>query len=224
MKKKIVNILLPYIFSKFIKFVYYTNKWKILNDTKVQRFWSNDNPFIWIHWHGQSLMLPNNWRHDLQKLNALVSKHDDGEIIARTLSYLNVGLIRGAGNQSKLGKKEKGGSTALRLMLRVLKKGQSVAFTADQPPGPGKQAGKGSLILAKLSGFPIVPVAAITSRKIEFDNWDNFTINLPFGRGCVVFGEPIYIKKDSSEEDIENMRILLQESLNKIHIVAKETV
>ena len=40
----------------------------------------------------------------------------------------------------------------------------------------------------------------------------------------MVFGEPIYIKKDSSEEDIENMRILLQESLNKIHIVAKETV
>ena len=30
-------------------------------------------------------------------------------------------------------KKKKGGSTALRLMLRVLKKGQSVAFTADQP-------------------------------------------------------------------------------------------
>ena len=40
-----------------------------------------------MHWHGQSLMLPNNWAHNSQKLNALVSLHGDGELIAHCLLY-----------------------------------------------------------------------------------------------------------------------------------------
>ena len=92
-------------------------------------------------------------------------------------------------------KKEKGGSTALRLMLRVLKKGQSVAFTADQPPGPGKQAGKGSLILAKLSDFLLSLSQQLPQERLNLII--GITLPLIFHLGeVVVFGEPIYIKKD----------------------------
>ena len=191
MIKNILKKLLPFIFSKYIKFVYQTNKWTRVNDVKIKKLWSENKTFIWMHWHGQSLMLPNNWSHNSQKLNALVSLHGDGELIAKTLNNLGINLIRGAGNPDKLGLKEKGGSAALRAMLKVLKNGQSVAFTADQHPGPGKIAGKGSIVLAKLSGCPIIPVAATTSRRFEFDSWDNFTLNYPFGRGSLVFGDPI---------------------------------
>ena len=194
------------------------------NDVKVKELWSENKSFIWMHWLGQSLMLPNNWSHNSQKLNALVSLHGDGELIAKTLNNLGINLIRGAGNPDKLGLKEKGGTAALRAMLKVLKNGQSVAFTADQPPGPGRVAGKGSIVLAKLSGCPIVPVAATTSRRFEFDSWDNFTLNYPFGTGSLVFGDPIYVDKNSSEEEIENKRLLLQERLNMVTTQAKELV
>ena len=224
MIKNILKKLLPFIFSKYIKFVYHTNKWVIVNDVKVKELWSENKTFIWMHWHGQSLMLPNNWSHNSQKLNALVSLHGDGELIAQTLNNLGINLIRGAGNPDKLGLKEKGGTAALRAMLKVLKNGQSVAFTADQPPGPGRIAGKGSIALAKLSGCPIVPVAATTSRRFEFDSWDNFTLNYPFGRGSLVFGDPIYVDKNSSEKEIENKRLSLQENLNMVTTQAKELV
>ena len=143
MIKNILKKLLPFIFSKYINFVYQTNKWTRVNDVKVKELWSENKTFIWMHWHGQSLLLPNNWSHNSQKLNALVSLHGDGELIAQTLNNLGINLIRGAGNPDKLGLKEKGGTAALRAMLKVLKNGQSVAFTADQPPGPGRIAGKG---------------------------------------------------------------------------------
>ena len=224
MIKNILKKLLPFLFSKYIKFVYQTNKWTRVNDSKVKELWSENKTFIWMHWHGQSLMLPNNWSHNSQKLNALVSRHGDGELIAKTLNNLGINLIRGAGNPDKLGLKEKGGTLALRAMLKVLKSGQSVCFTADQPPGPGKIAGKGSIILAKLSGCPIIPVAATTSRRFEFDSWDNFTLNYPFGRGSLVFGDPIYVDKNSSEEEIENKRLSLQENLNMVTTQAKELV
>ena len=166
MIKNILKKLLPFIFSKYIKFVYHTNKWTIVNDVKVKELWSENKTFIWMHWHGQSLMLPNNWSHNSQKLNALVSLHGDGELIAKTLNNLGINLIRGAGNPDKLGLKEKGGTAALRAMLKVLKNGQSVAFTADQPPGPGRIAGKGSIVLAKLSGLSYCPCCSNDIKKI----------------------------------------------------------
>ena len=224
MIKNILKKLLPFIFSKYIKFVYQTNKWTRVNDVKIKKLWSENKTFIWMHWHGQSLMLPNNWSHNSQKLNALVSLHGDGELIAQTLNNLGINLIRGAGNPDKLGLKEKGGTAALRAMLKVLKNGQSVAFTADHPPGPGRGAGKGSIVLAKLSACPIIPVAASTSRRFEFDSWDNFTLNYPFGRGSLVFGDPIYVDKNSSEKEIENKRLSLQENLNMVTNQAKELV
>ena len=222
--KGIFNKVLPYFFSNYIKFVYATNKWTQINPDITKNFWIEKKPFIWMHWHGQSLMLPNSWSHSKQVLNALVSRHGDGELIANTLNNLNINLIRGAGNPDKLGLKEKGGTAALRTMARVLKNGESVSFTADQPPGPGRVAGKGSIILAKISGCPIIPVAACTSKKYEFNNWDKFTVNYPFGRGVIIWGNPIYIKRNASEDDIEKSRVLLEDSLNKITIEAKEFI
>ena len=109
-------------------------------------------------------------------------------------------------------------------MLKVLKSGHSVSLTADQPPGPGKISGLGVIALAKMSGVPIIPVAASTSRRFEFNNWDNFTINLPFGRGLVVWGEPILVNFDASKEEMEKKRKFLEEKLLKAHKEAKEEV
>ena len=65
-------------------------------------------------------------------------------------------------------------------------------------------------------------MAATTSKRFEFDNWDNFTLNYPFGSGSIVFGDPIYVDKNSTDQDIENKRLILQESLNAITTKAKE--
>ena len=77
-------------------------------------------------------MLPNSWNDQDQKLYALVSLHGDGEIIANTLSNLGLKLVRGAGNQNKLGLKEKGGTKALRSMIKILKKSKSTPSLLHQ--------------------------------------------------------------------------------------------
>ena len=225
MLKKISFIQpVSFIFFIFLKFVHITNKWKHLNQNIPEEFWNKEKPFIWVHWHGQSLMLPKLWNYEKQDLFALVSRHGDGNFIASVLSNFGVRLIRGAGNPKKLGIKEKGGAMALRGMLKVLESGHSVSLTADQPPGPGKISGLGVIALAKMSGVPIIPVAASTSRRLEFNNWDNFTINLPFGRGLVVWGEPILVNYDASSEEMEKKRKSLEEKLIKAHKEAKEEV
>ena len=105
-----------------------------------------------------------------------------------------------------------------------LKSGHSISLTADQPPGPGKISGLGVITLSKISGIPIIPVSATTSKRYEFNNWDNFTINLPFGKGTVVWGDPILVDPKSSKEEMEKKRKILEKNLLKIFKESKENL
>ncbi|WP_368734424.1 DUF374 domain-containing protein, partial [Enterobacter cloacae] len=54
--------------------------------------------------------------------------------------------------------KAKGGAEGLRAMLKALKQGEIVAFSADVPK-ISRRADDGIVTLARLSGRPIVPTA-----------------------------------------------------------------
>jgi lysophospholipid acyltransferase (LPLAT)-like uncharacterized protein len=101
-------------------------------------------------------------------------------------------------------------------MVRALVKKVSDGMTADLPPGPARPAVDGSVKLARLSGRPIVPVAATTRARIQLNNWDKFTINLPFSRGAVVLGEPIYVARNANAEEIEAARLAVEYALNAV--------
>ena len=123
---------------------------------KFKRFWSNDN-YLYGYIGMYRLMLPNNWRHDLQKLMFLVSKHDDGEIIRHLSIY--VGLSEAA----ETVKLQKGGSTALRLMLKGFR--ISVALIVDYQVNTGKgrfSKNSSGFLLSRRSNY---------LKKIEFDNY-----------------------------------------------------
>ena len=60
--------------------------------------------------------------------------------------------------------------------------------------------------------------------RSEFNNWDNFTIHLPFGSGLVVWGEPILVNFDATKEEMETKRNLLEQKLLKAHKDSKEEV
>lgn len=49
--------------------------------------------------------------------------------------------------------------------------------------------------LAALSGVPVLPVAAHTSRARVLGSWDRMVLPLPFGRGAIVCGEPIWVPR-----------------------------
>jgi lysophospholipid acyltransferase (LPLAT)-like uncharacterized protein len=65
-----------------------------------------------------------------------------------------------------------------------------------------------------MSGRPIYPMAIATRRRIVLNNWDHTTINLPFGRGALVGGEPISVPADADAEMMEELRARLEATLN----------
>lgn len=218
-KSDAVSSFAAWLISVFIRSVRRTGRFEVRRGDIAARFWTEDKPFVATSWHGQNMILPCFW-HNWREVRVLVSKHGDGEIVAGVMRNLGIGTIRGAGvpkgEERKQKHKGKGGAGALRAMVRTLGENISVALTADLPPGPARRAGEGIVMLARLSGHPIVPVAATTRARIRLNNWDRFTINLPFSKGAVAWGEPIYVARDASEEEIEAARQRVEDTLNAL--------
>lgn len=219
--------IIAWLIALFIKLVRRTGRFEIRRGDIAARFWSEDKPFVAATWHGQNMILPTFW-HNWREMRILVSRHGDGEIVANVMEFLGVGTIRGAGvpkgEERTYKQKGKGGAGALRAMVRALGENISIGLTADLPPGPARLAGEGIVMLARLSGRPIVPVAATTRARIRLNNWDSFTINLPFSKGALVWGEPIYVPRDATPEEIEEVRKRVEDGLNAVAAEAEEIV
>ncbi len=175
------------------------------------------HPLIMASWHGSPMMLPF-LRPPGVPVKVLVARHGDGDIMGEAMAQFGVELIRGAGAGGK--KRDKGGLHALRGAVRALKDGASVVMTADVPPGPARRAGPGIIMIARLSGCPIVPVAAATSRYKAFDTWSRMTLNLPFSKLAYVAGAPIFVPADADEGMVNACRIRLEKALDQVTLRA----
>jgi hypothetical protein len=123
--------------------------------------------------------------------------------------------VRGSGGREGEHKSDKGGAKALIALKKTLRAGTNVCMIADIPHGTPRDSGLGIVLLARLSGRPILPVAFTTSRRKTLEkSWDKTTINLPFGRSSTVVGQPIYVSADADDAEMERKRQEVTEALN----------
>src|SRR5215472_9616315 len=193
--------LLCWVIQLYIRFVYRTNRWTVEGGDIPRRLRDQERSFILAFWHGRLLMIPMAWQR-LAPMHMLISSHRDGRIIADAVTYFGVNSIAGS--------TRRGGSAALRTMLKQLAAGDCVGITPDGPRGPAMQASVGIVNAARLARVPIVPVTYATSHRRVLRTWDRFHLALPFGRGVFLFGEPIEIVEELDETGIENVRRRLE--------------
>lgn len=196
--------------ARLIKFVARTSEHRFDPPDMQSRFLAT-HPAICACWHGQFMMLSTSRPPDV-RFAAMVARHGDAEFIGEAMRLLDVELIRGAGAGGR--RKDRGGAYALKAALTSLKQGASVVMTADVPPGPARRAGEGIITLARLSGRPILPMAAATTRYHALNTWSRLTLNLPYSKLGFALGEPIIVPRDCSPEDLESLRMDLEAQLN----------
>lgn len=172
------------------------------------------SPLILTMWHGQNFLIPlAKWPN--AKVSVLITRHDDGEIIATSSAAYGLKPIRASGGQKSTSAK-RGGVAGLKAMIDALGRGESVVMTPDAPK-LARVSGEGIIALARLSGAPIYPVCVATKFRIDLNNWDRTSIGIPFGRGAMVVGEPIRIARNASAQDIENARRMVEQQLDDVH-------
>src|SRR3954447_24980028 len=145
--------LLCWVIQLYIRFVYRTNRWSAEGGDIPHRLRESGRPFILAFWHGRLLMIPMAWQR-LAPMHMLISAHRDGRIIADAVTYFGVHSIAGS--------TRRGGSAALRLMLKRLHDGDCVGIPPDGPRGPAMVASAGIVNVARLAGMPIVPIVFAT--------------------------------------------------------------
>jgi lysophospholipid acyltransferase (LPLAT)-like uncharacterized protein len=212
-RSRIVQETLGFLVARYLTFVQRTNRFVMEPPDAYERI-GPQMPVIAAMWHGQHFMI-HFAKRPQDKAASLVSRSGDGEFNAIALRHLGIRAIRGSGARGRDIRK-KGGAAALRGMLRALADGEMVVMTADIPK-IARICGAGIVTLAQMSGRPIVPVAVVTSRRIDFKSWDRASLGLPFGQGAIVLGDPIHVPRDATDETLEVLRQQVERSLDSVH-------
>jgi lysophospholipid acyltransferase (LPLAT)-like uncharacterized protein len=121
----------------------------------VEKLHRDGRRVVFAFWHNRQLMMPLAYRGS--GAYVLVSRHRDGELIARIAARFGIRAVRGSSTR--------GGAAALRELIRVGRSGADLAVTPDGPKGPRYVAKLGVVQLAKATGLPIVPVTFGCSKK-----------------------------------------------------------
>ena len=206
-----VRRVLCWLGAQYIRLAHATGRWTVVGDQIPRRFWDAGKPFILCFWHGRLLMMPYCWDRR-RPISVLISQHPDGQILARTVGHFGIDTVAGSTTR--------GGASALRALLKTLKAGAYVGITPDGPRGPRMRAGDGVITVARPSGAPIVPVAYGINRRRVLGTWDRFGLALPFGRGVLVWGDPIHVPRDADADARETARRQVEDRLNAVTAAA----
>jgi lysophospholipid acyltransferase (LPLAT)-like uncharacterized protein len=167
--------------------------------------------YILVFWHVHILSaFFSRWRNPMV---VLLSRSKDGELIARCVRWFGADSVRGSSTR--------GGSSALRGIIREARAGKIFAITPDGPKGPPRVAKDGAIYAAQVTGLPIVPMALAATRKKHLRSWDGTLVPLPFSRLTYVYGAPMTVPRDA---DVEEWRERLEETLNALTDEAERMV
>lgn len=178
---------------------------------KSENYPANDKRVIFALGHHDQLCcldgIPNR-----DKLNILISKSIDGEIIARVVERMGFKTVRGSYNRAG---KDKGGKEATFELISRLNNGENIAITVDGASGPLHQVKMGVIKIAKLTGAPIIPVVWYSDSKFlgSLPTWNELKIPLWFLKSKNIYGEPIYVPKTATKKEENEIKKQLKNVL-----------
>lgn len=163
--------------------------------------------YIFAIWHSR-IMLPSYFFKEMRH-SILVSRSEDGEIIAR--------ILQAQGQETVRGSTSKGGLRALSKLIKDLKSNSRPGvIIPDGPQGPRFKVQPGIIVLAQKTGYPIIPVTYSAKKMKIFSSWDRFILPYPFTRCRLLFGKPVSVPSSSDKIKLENCRTALECELNRI--------
>lgn len=171
-------------------------------------------PYVFCVWHNRlplSLMMYERFVQSAGapfRLAALVSASRDGAMMTRVLELFGIEAVRGSSSRR--------GTQAMLELADWAGRGHDLAFACDGPRGPVYEAKLGIVVLAQLTGRPVVPASYRLTRKITLRSWDRFQIPLPFSTCVFRVGEPIPVPRHYRDEERERVRAAIEAELRRL--------
>jgi len=182
----------------------------VVGDTSselLDAFEKNERVLV-AFWHAQLGMIQAGYRGRAVGICIQVSRHGDGEIIARATRAYGIRAARGSASR--------GGIGSAREMIEAYREGYDLAIAVDGPRGPRQRAKPGAIRLAQVTGARLFPVACAPRRGHVFGSWDRFVLPLPFTRVYYTGGAPLAVARDADESTLESTRARLEQDLTRL--------
>jgi len=165
--------------------------------------------FLPVYWHQHHLFcaqyLLAQQRSRSLRTGFLISPSLDGELGAMIMRRLGGHVIRGSSTRT--------GALAMKEYFQALMREQvSPVLNPDGPRGPRFKCKPGAVLLAQMSGRPLLPLSYAASRA-WLVHWDKFVLPWPGARIVVAIGAPCEVPRGLDQAGIEGMQLELEERL-----------
>lgn len=214
-KWRAASVIAPPLAAWFVRLLHASARKTLIHGEILQEHLQNRAPFILSCWHNRGIMVLPHYLASCKKTRRLflaASYSRDGVLASYALTRLGIGCIFGSSS--------KGGTRVLIELVKRLRQGHDVAFAPDGPHGPMYTVKDGVLAASKMTGAPILPVAADAHRKICLKSWDRLIVPKPVTRINFVCGEPFVVPKEATETQMQGFRDRLESELNRIGEIA----
>ena len=216
-----VQAALAGLVGRYLAFALRTTRWTVEGEAYLAPH-AAGHPAVAALWHECLPLMPALWlriRRPGARVHALASRHNDGRLIGEVMRRFGVEVVHGSSARDG---RSKGGTASVLQLLDVLAQGSHVVLTPDGPRGPARHAAPGVAQLAALSGVPVLPCAARTTRARRLPTWDGMLLPLPFGRGILVIGEPIPVPREGWEASLPAIQAALTAAATRAEFLAKQ--
>jgi len=173
----------------------------------------NERPVILCFWHNRIVFFAGLMERELLRrgfrLTMMSSLSKDGQIGAILGTKAGAEVVRGSSSRE--------GSRGLRALYRAAaKQRNSIVILPDGSQGPVYQAKLGAIVLAKMTGCPILPMSYSASRYWTIDSWDRMIFPKPFSRIRLRVGEALEVDREADDGEMERARQKLEDTLNEL--------
>lgn len=204
MRYHLLNVIIPCFLPPFLYALYGSCKIEARGEEYLEEV---SGPVIYGGWHS---MLPFSlYFYRNTKIATMASQSEDGGLIAPIFERLGFAVVRGSTGR--------GSVRALKQIYRLLKQGYNIGLPVDGSRGPARKVQGGTLFLAAHTGSPIIPMNTVYSHSLKFNSWDRMELPLPFSKVLILYGAPIYVPKDVSEQEFEKLRQKLENTLFRLY-------
>ena len=183
---------------------------------------SGERPLL-VMWHGKGFVPIAYFHHEPLWLYASHARDPHYSKVLRSIRWLTLRMIERLGyrvlDASQFTSESRG---VIQYVQRLREGGGAIA--ADGPLGPAYQSKPGPCFFAKKTGVTLIPVGSAVASGIRLDNWDHFEIPRVFSRAAIVVDLPIWVPGDATDEELEEKRLELEDSLNRATRKAEERI
>jgi len=138
----------------------------------------------------------------------------DGQWTRKVIEWLGFGTAQGSSSR--------GGLKGLQVMAQRISEGLDCAFTIDGPRGPRYVAKVGPVLLARMTGAPILVfhIGVDRGKTIE-KTWDHFLLPGLFARAVLIGGRPISVPQDADADTVHAKHQEMQKELERVRDIAE---